>query len=104
MVTHRQRTTGSSGMNQYISLWNGGFYYKWDEQTRDWVRQYNHLCDSTTGNIGLNMNRPENAGQSEAQLHIRDQPTCWRGTAGQSTHNRWVYSGLCYADTVFERY
>ncbi|WP_346827804.1 hypothetical protein [Serratia inhibens] len=87
-----------------ISLWNGGFYYKWNEQTRAWERQYNHLCDSTTGNIGWNMNQPVNSGQSEAQLHTRDQPTYRRGTAGQSAHNRWVYSGLCYADTVFERY
>ena len=50
------------------------------------------------------MNGPENSGLSEAQLYIRDQPTYRRGTAGQSAHNRWVYSGLCYADTVFERY
>lgn len=68
------------------------------------MRKYKHLCDSTTGNIGWNMNGPENSGLSEAQLYIRDQPTYRRGTAGQSAHNRWVYSGLCYADTVFERY
>ncbi|MBK4716681.1 MULTISPECIES: hypothetical protein [Tenebrionibacter/Tenebrionicola group] len=87
-----------------IAMWNGGHYYKWDSTKNSWVRKYNHLCDSTTGNIGWNMNRPENAGQTEQQLHVRDQPTYRLGGNGQSAEHPWVYSGLCYADTVYERY
>lgn len=84
-----------------IALWNGGYYYRWDEATSAWVRKYNHLCDSTTGNIGWNMNNPANAGQTEQQLHTRDQPTYASGSAGQSAEHAWVYSGLCYADNVY---
>lgn len=83
-----------------IALWNGGYYYKWDDTTSSWVRKYNHLCDSTTGNIGWNMNNPTNAGQTEEQLHNRDQPTYASGSSGQSAEHAWVYSGLCYADNV----
>lgn len=86
-----------------IALWNGGFYYRWDTQANSWVRQYNHLCDSTTGNIGWNMNRTQNAGQTEEQLHMRDAATYRTGRANQGEH-AWTYSGLCYADTVYERY
>ncbi|HIE8865396.1 TPA: hypothetical protein ACXP4I_000199 [Klebsiella variicola] len=84
-----------------ISLWNGGYYYKWDSRSNSWVRKYNHLCDSQTGNIGWNMNNPINAGNTEAQLHIRDQPTYTSGSDGQSAEHAWVYSGLCYADKVY---
>ncbi|PRD16594.1 hypothetical protein [Pantoea coffeiphila] len=84
-----------------IALWNGGYYYRWDDTTSVWVRKYNHLCDTTTGNIGWNMNNPTNAGQTEVQLHNRDQPTYASGSSGQSAEHAWVYSGLCYADKVY---
>ncbi|EKK5244494.1 hypothetical protein ACI00O_001426 [Cronobacter sakazakii] len=84
-----------------IALWNGGYYYKWDETTSSWVCKYNHLCDSTSGNIGWNMNNPTNSGQNEEQLHNQDQPTYGIGSRGQSAQHAWVYSGLCYADKVY---
>lgn len=99
----RQHGTYTDEMveREAIALWNGGYYYKWDRTINAWVRKYNHLCDSSTGNIGWNMNNPSNAGQTEEQLHNRDQPTYASGSAGQSAEHAWTYSGLCYADKVY---
>jgi hypothetical protein len=79
-----------------VCRWNGGSYHEWDNSKSLWVRHPNILCDSATGNIGWDMNDPENAGKTEAQLHQRDQASYGRAPGA----NHWKYSGVCYADKV----
>ncbi len=91
--------TYTSDQLRYESIcrWNGGSYHEWDEKAGKWVRHPNILCDSTTGNIGWDMNDDENKGKTESELHKRD-----KGTFGgaPSTEAHWKYSGVCYADKI----
>jgi hypothetical protein len=80
-----------------VSRWNGGSYHEWDDQAEQWIRHPNILCDSTTGNIGWDMNDPANTGQTEADLHKRDSPSYGK-PPGPGAH--WKYLGVCYADKV----
>jgi hypothetical protein len=83
-----------------VSRWNGGSYHEWDMNAGNWVRHPNILCDSTTGNIGWDMDDDANAGKTEAQLHQRDSPSYRKGRTGPDDH--WKYSGVCYADKVLD--
>jgi len=77
-----------------VSLWNGGNYHTWDAKAGAWVRRSDVMCDTATGNIGWNMKKAENAGQSEADLRERDK-------GGYNAHTKdssWGYFGVCYAD------
>lgn len=78
-----------------VSRWNGGAYHTWDGKA--WVRNPDILCDTRTGNMGWDMTNPDNAGQTEAQLHKRDQAD-YRG--GRTKGDPWIYSGVCYADAL----
>jgi len=48
-----------------VCRWNGGSYHEWDATAGKWARQSNILCDSKTGNIGWDTNKPENKGKTE---------------------------------------
>jgi len=80
-----------------VCRWNGGNYHEWDETASQWVRHPNILCDSATGNIGWDMNDPQNQGRTEAQLHQRDSAAYGHKPARDA---HWKYSGVCYADKV----
>jgi hypothetical protein len=82
-----------------VCQWNGGSYHAWDEQHGAWVRAPNILCDTTTGNIGWDMNLAQNQGQSEAELHQRDSHHYSRPPAHGAG---WKYSGVCYADKILK--
>jgi hypothetical protein len=83
--------------SEAVCRWNGGAYHAWDPTGGRWVRPTNILCDSKTGNIGWDMNDPENHGKTEAQLHERDRAS-YAHPPGPGAH--WKYRGVCYADHV----
>ncbi len=80
-----------------ICRWNGGTYHEWDAKAGQWVRPSHILCDSRTGNIGWDMNQPENKGKTEAELHSRDKSS-YSKPPGTGAH--WKYYGICYADRI----
>ncbi|RZM17798.1 MAG: hypothetical protein EOO88_42400 [Pedobacter sp.] len=82
-----------------ICRWNGGRYHEWDTPTSQWIRQKHILCDSKTGNIGWDMNDPENRGKTEAELHKRDRDTYSRPPQPGA---HWQYFGVCYADRILK--
>lgn len=80
-----------------VCRWNGGNYHEWDAKGSKWVRRQNILCDSATGNIGWDMNDPQNSGKAEADLHKRDSSS-YSKPPKPGAH--WKYFGVCYADRV----
>jgi len=82
--------------HEAVCRWNGGSYRDWDKKSGQWVRPTNILCDLRTGNIGWDMNDPDNAGKTEAELHQRDGSSYSKRPCGA----KWKYSGVCYADRV----
>ncbi len=80
------------------SRWNGGTYHKWDTNKNGWVRNDDVLCDTDTGNIGWRMSEKDNAGQSEFDLHGRDKSSYGNPKINKGEANKWVYTGVCYAD------
>jgi hypothetical protein len=92
--------TESQLQHEVFSRWNGGSYHEWDSISKAWIRKKNILCDSTTGNIGWNVDKEKNKNQTKEQLHDRDKDTYKKGTKGQSSENVWTYTGVCYADHV----
>ena len=78
------------------SRWNGGAYHSWDESGKCWVRNPDLLADSKTGNIGWNMNKEENHGKTEEELHERDQQQY--KNPPKKSDRLWEYSGVIYAD------
>jgi hypothetical protein len=70
--------------HEAVSRWNGGAYHEWDANAGEWVRKANVHCDSQTGNIGWDMNDPNNTGRSEADLHQRDRGGYSAGPAASS--------------------
>lgn len=80
-----------------VCQWNGGSYHVWDADKGAWVRAPNILCDTSTGNIGWDMNLPENKGKTESELHARDSHSYSRPPGRDSA---WKYSGVCYADKI----
>jgi hypothetical protein len=89
--------TGEQLKYEAVCRWNGGSYHEWDAKAGRWVRKSDILCDSKTGNIGWDMNDPENSGKAEAELHKRDSGS-YAKPPGAGAH--WKYSGVCYADRV----
>lgn len=83
--------------HETVCRWNGGTYYEWDEAAGKWIRHPYILCDPTTGNIGWDMNDPQNKGKTEAALHQRDSASYG---APPSANAHWEYSGVCYADKI----
>jgi hypothetical protein len=82
-----------------VCQWNGGSYHVWDEQAGAWARTPNILCDSSTGNIGWDLNLADNQGKSEAELHQRDSHSY---SAPPGHNSKWKYSGVCYADKLLK--
>jgi hypothetical protein len=80
-----------------VCRWNGGSYHKWDAKAGQWVRPSNILCDSKTGNIGWDMDKSENKGKTEEELHKRDSGSF---SAPPAPGANWKYSGVCYADRI----
>jgi hypothetical protein len=80
-----------------VCRWNGGSYHRWDTASNQWVRSPTIVCDSLTGNIGWDMTDAANAGQTQAQLHARDNAD-YSKPPGPSAH--WRFFGVCYADHV----
>jgi hypothetical protein len=80
-----------------VARWNGGAYHVWSSAQNAWIRNPAILCDSKTGNIGWDMSKPDNSGNSEAVLHQRDAAKYRRppGVGGC-----WGYFGICYADRL----
>jgi len=83
-----------------ISRWNGGPYHEWNGSSKKWQRRDEIMCDTKTGNMGWNMDLPENKGKTEAELHERDKKEYPKMKAGQTAEHPWVYTGVCYADHV----
>lgn len=80
------------------SRWNGGAYHEWNAAVGQWQRRDEILCDRQTGNIGWNMERATNKGQTEAALRSRDKLE-YRNPPPKDKR-RWDYTGVCYADHV----
>jgi len=80
------------------SRWNGGPYHRWDDKTKAWVRNDDLLCDTETGNIGWNMTDKDNSGQTEDDLHDRDVKSYSNPKKNKGPDNKWMYTGVCYAD------
>ena len=80
--------------SESVCRWNGGTYHEWDSKGAKWARHDHILCDSRTGNIGWDMNDPENSGKTEDQLHKRDSASY----AKRPSDAHWNYYGVCYAD------
>ena len=80
------------------SLWNGGNYHVWDEQTKSWIRNPNILDDTQTGNIGWDVQKNENKGKTENELHDRDKEQYKKPP--KSSERLWMYSEVSYADHV----
>jgi hypothetical protein len=80
-----------------VCRWNGGAYHEWDSKAGQWVRPSHILCDSQTGNIGWNMNDPDNKDKTETELHKRDSGTYSNPPGANS---QWRYYGVCYADRI----
>lgn len=80
-----------------VCRWNGGSYHEWDAKAGKWVRHPNILCDSKTGNIGWDMNDPQNKGKTEAELHRRDNGSYSKPPRAGA---HWKYFGICYADRI----
>lgn len=97
-LSQNQRSyTDDQLMYEAVCRWNGGSYHEWDQQSGQWVRHPNILCDSATGNIGWDMNDEANKGKSEADLHQRDSASYGKAP-GPNAH--WKFWGVCYADKV----
>jgi len=82
-----------------VCRWNGGKYHEWDAQKLKWVRKANILCDTETGNIGWDLDDPENAGKTEANLHKQDKASY---SKAPDSNADWEYSGICYADNILK--
>lgn len=80
-----------------VCRWNGGTYHEWNAQAGKWIRHPNILCDSRTGNIGWDMNDPQNKGKTESELHKRDSGSY---SKPPQTGSHWKYLGVCYADRL----
>jgi hypothetical protein len=89
--------TASQLKYETVCRWNGGAYHEWDAKAGKWIRHPNILCDSQTGNIGWDLNDPENKGKTEAQLHKRDAGNY---SKAPQTGSHWKYIGVCYADRL----
>jgi hypothetical protein len=79
--------------------WNSGHYHKWDEENKKWIRDPAILSDNETANIGWDITKPENKGQSEQALHKRDKDEYAKPPTKKSL---WRYSGVVYADHIKE--
>lgn len=73
-------------------------YHKWDDKAKQWVRNDDIMCDTGTGNIGRDMTDADNTGQTEADLHKRDQDSYANPTKNKKAENKWKYTGICDAD------
>ena len=80
-----------------VCRWNGGSYHEWDAEAAKWVRKPNILCDSKTGNIGWDINDPQNEGKSEEDLNKRDSGNYSKAPKAGA---HWKYYGVCYADRI----
>jgi len=89
--------TGDQLTRETVARWNGGAYHVWSSAQNAWIRNPAILCDSKTGNIGWDMTKPDNAGKSQAALHLRDAAK-YRRPPGVS--GCWGYFGICYADRL----
>ena len=85
--------------NEAYSRYNGGSYYVWDEGLKKLVAR-NYVCDPKVANIGWNAANESNQDKSPEELHERDKDTFKLGKKGQSEEHPWVYTGICYANTV----
>lgn len=81
-----------------LSRWNGGSYHTWNATAKQWERKQNIKCDTGTGNIGWDMDNAANTGMTEAQLHERDKGTYKDPKKDKTDENKWIYTGVCYAD------
>ena len=77
--------------------WNSGNYHEWDKTNNRWIRDPTILNDTNTGNIGWDITKSENKGQSEESLHERDKSEYSKPPTSTSL---WRYSGVVYADNV----
>ncbi|MEW7312424.1 hypothetical protein AB1E22_06815 [Buttiauxella gaviniae] len=102
LSAHGRSYTEDQLQHETFSRWNGGSYYVWDQVQLQWVRRNNILCDTHTGNIGWDMNNPENTNRTEGELHERDNENYPSGTAGQNDEHPWRYTGICYADHILD--
>lgn len=100
LSSHNRTYTEEQLEHETFSRWNGGSYYVWDTAQQQWIRRSNILCDTQTGNIGWDMNNPENANRTEDELHGRDNEQYPSGGAGQNSEHPWRYTGICYADHI----
>jgi hypothetical protein len=89
--------TDDQATREAVARWNGGAYHVWSSDKNAWIRNPAVLCDSKTGNIGWDVTKPANQGQSEATLHARDAAK-YRHGPGPS--DAWGYFGVCYADQI----
>lgn len=83
-----------------LTRWNGGYYHVWDQKNSAWARKPNILCDTETSNIGWNINKKDNKGKTEDELHDRDKDEYKKPPKKEK--RKWHYSGICYADHVSE--
>ncbi len=88
--------TSSQLAYETVCRWNGGHYHVWSASSGAWVRRPDVLCDTQTGNIGWDTDKPENAGKTEAELRKRDSG----GYNAPGGDKSWKYFGVCYADRV----
>ncbi len=88
--------------NETYGRWNGGGYYRWSAEQKQWIKNDNVLCDSETGNMGWNTSIEKNKDKTEKELHERDKSMYKKGKVGQTLEHPWKYSGICYADHVNE--
>jgi len=95
-LSQGKRTYTESQLNyETVSRWNGGAYHRWDDAQGVWVRRPDVLCDTSTGNIGWDMDKPDNTGKTLEQLRARDRGSYGAGRRGGAN---WEYFGVCYAD------
>lgn len=83
-----------------LSRWNGGSYHVWSTAHKQWQRKENIQCDSETGNIGWDLNATVNKNKTEAELHDRDKGTYKNPRQDKKDENKWIYTGVCYADEL----
>ncbi len=48
------------------------------------------MCDPDTGNIGWDMSKDANAGETVEELHKRDKDTYKQGKSGRSDEHVWI--------------
>ncbi len=82
-----------------VCRWNGGSYHVWNATASAWERNGNMVCAPGTQNVGWDMTSADNTGKTVDDLKKRDSGDYLK--RGRKDGDKWKYSGVCYADSLF---